>query len=167
MAIIQFEDLTGDVEIIAMGDDFDKHEELLTADAPFLVTGRVRIDKDEDRTRVSVRLGRNKKRGSQKFAADEPDVISLHEIRATKTKTVEIKLDADLVTPDKVQFLSALFGTPKHEGNTEVRLRLRTSDAAGACDVLMKIDRRIQPSDDLHYEIKKAFDGACELSVTA
>ena len=41
MAIIQFEDLTGEVEIVAMGDDFDKHEELLTGDAPFLVTGRV------------------------------------------------------------------------------------------------------------------------------
>ena len=35
MAIIQFEDLTGEVEIVAMGDDFDKHEELLTGDALF------------------------------------------------------------------------------------------------------------------------------------
>ena len=86
MAIIQFEDLTGEVEIVAMGDDFDKHEELLTGDAPFLVTGRVRIDKDEDRTRISVRLGRNKRRPSNTFPADEPDVISLHEIQPPKQK---------------------------------------------------------------------------------
>jgi DNA polymerase III subunit alpha len=167
MAIIQFEDLTGEVEIVAMGDDFDKHEALLTCDDPFLITGRVRIDKDEDRTRVSVRLGRNKKRGSQKFSEDEPDVISLHEIRATKTKSVEIKLDAALVTPERVQRLAALFGNPKYEGSSVVRIRLRTSEAAGACDVLMKISPRIQPSDELHYEIQKVFDGTCELSVTA
>lgn len=167
MAIIQFEDLTGEVEIVAMGDDFDKHEELLTGDAPILVTGRVRIDKDEDRTRISVRLGRNKRRPSNTFPADEPDVISLHEIRATKTKAVEIALEAHLVTEERIERLASLLSHPSNEGNTEVKLRISTSENEGACDVLMRLQHRIQPSDDLHYQIKKTFEGVCQLSVTA
>ena len=77
MAIILYDDLTGEVELIAMGDDFDKYESLLTGDDPFLITGMVRIDKDEDRTRISVRIGRGRRRGPQRFSEDEPDVISL------------------------------------------------------------------------------------------
>ena len=167
MAIILFEDLTGEVELIAMGDDFDKYEALLTGDEPFLVTGMVRIDKDEDRTRISVRIGRGRRRGPQRFSEDEPDVISLHEIRATKTRVVEITANADDATePRMLQLLSTL-EKPHFDGNTEIRLRLRTAPKDGACDILMKLDKRVSPSDALHDEIKRAFDGACSLSVTA
>jgi len=167
MAIILFEDLTGEVELIAMGDDFDKYESLLTGDDPFLVTGMVRIDKDEDRTRISVRIGRGRRRGPQKFSEDEPDVISLHEIRATKTRVVEITANADETTEVRLQQLLQTLDKTQYQGNTEIRLRLRTSPEHGACDILMKVDKRVSPSDELHDEIKRAFGGACTLSVTA
>ena len=150
-----------------MGDDFDKYESLLTGDDPFLVTGMVRIDKDEDRTRISVRIGRGRRRGPQHFSDDEPDVVSLHEIRATKTRIVEISTLAGEATEPRLQRLLNTLESPKHEGNTEIRLRLTTDTEAGDCDVILKVSKRISPSDELHQEIKRAFDGACTLSVTA
>ena len=62
MAIIQFEDLTGSTEVIAMGQDFDRYETLLTSDEPVLLKGKLRIDRDEDRTKISVRLGAGRRR---------------------------------------------------------------------------------------------------------
>ena len=83
MAIIQFEDLTGSTEVIAMGDDFDRYEELLTSDEPLLLRGRLRIDRDEDQTKISIRLGVGRNRKKAPIEDDGPDVLLLKDVRAT------------------------------------------------------------------------------------
>jgi DNA polymerase-3 subunit alpha len=157
MAICQFEDLTGSVEIIAMNEDYDRYEELLTSEEPLLVTGQVRIDRDEDDTKVSVRLGARGRRGEPE--SDEPQVLSLANVRAERARRVELSTTTRALTAERLERLRAVLGDIKHNGRCETWLRVRTEDD---CEVLLALRQtRVTPSDELQHAVHTLFDGAC------
>ena len=161
MAIITFEDLTGSCEIVAMGDTFDRYEELLTSDEPLLITGTLRLDRDEDGTRLSVRLRSNRGRG--KSTSSEPDVVSLHEVRAMRSEGIGIHLHESGLTEDASQQLLSLLGDPNHAGRCEVRLHVQTNAEHGDAKVTLRIPQRVKPSDDLSHQLRRILGADIEV----
>jgi DNA polymerase-3 subunit alpha len=159
MAIIQFEDLTGSVEIIAMNEDFDKNEDLLTGDEPLLVTGQVRIDREEDDVKVSVRLGARPRRGEPE--TDEPQVLSLANVRAERAKRIELQVPTAALSADRLARLKAVLADGRFAGRCDTYMRVRTDDD---CEVLLALPAvKVTPSDDLQHAVQRLFDGACSI----
>ncbi len=162
MAIVQFEDLTGSVEVVAMGDDFDRYEALLTSDDPVLLRGTVRVNRDGDQTKVSLRLGVGRR---QRSNDDGPYVVSLHEIRATRTRGFDLSIDARVLSEQRVKRLAALMRQPEHKGQCAVRITVKTNGDDGDCLVVLDPGTSIKPSDELSYAVQQIFEGECELRV--
>ncbi|MGC6416922.1 MAG: DNA polymerase III subunit alpha [Bradymonadia bacterium] len=165
MAIIQFEDLTGSTEVIAMGQDFDRYEALLTSDEPVLLKGTLRIDRDEDRTKISVRLGAGRRRRNAPPASDEPDVISLQEVRATRSRGIELQVSADQLSEPNLERLADVLGQAQFNGQCQLKLRVQTPETHGDAVVTLASRSRVSPSDELSHAIKRIFNGRCELNI--
>ncbi|MEE2787965.1 MAG: DNA polymerase III subunit alpha [Myxococcota bacterium] len=160
MAIIQFEDLTGSVEVIAMGQDFDRYETLLTSDEPLLITGSLRIDRDEDRTKLSVRL-RGPRKGHKPNA--EADVVSLHEIRATKSRGLELEVDGTDLDLAALKRIRAVFESDQFHGNCALVLSVKTDALNGSGIASMRIPIKVKPSDDLNHALRTAVGVPCTI----
>lgn len=165
MGIAQFEDLTGGIEIICMGDELVRYEALLSGDEPLLVTGQVRIDRDEDgNSRVTVRIGRSRRRGPgpmEEVNEEIPLVQSLSEVRRQRTRGIELEVDAEDLTLERVHSLRAVLMDPVHAGHCETRLKVRTPE-----DVVVNLqvpDARLSPSDALTHAVRRLFDGRVAL----
>ena len=165
MAIIQFEDLTGSTEVIAMGQDFDRYETLLTSDEPVLLKGKLRIDRDEDRTKISVRLGAGRRRRGAAPATDEPDVISLQEVRATRSRGIELQVSAEQLSELNLERLADVLGKAEFNGQCQLKLCIQTPDTHGGAVVTLASRSRVSPSDELSHAIKRIFGGRCELNI--
>ena len=161
MAIVLFEDPTGSVEVIALGDDFNTYESLLCSDEPLLVVGTLRVEREEDRVNVSVRIGGRPRRGEAE--ATGPAVMLLSEVRSNRARTLEVGIHAAVVTPERMAALGALVREPRHSGNCEALLRITTADG---CDVRMSIPGvRVAPDDGLQDQLLRIFSGACNVHV--
>lgn len=161
MAIMLFEDLTGEIEVIAMGDDFDRYEPLLTSDEPLLLTGKVRIDRDEDRTNISVRLGsRRRKRDPE---PDTPDVVSLAEVRAERSRAVRLCFAAGAFSADRVGRLRAVLTDPRFAGGCDTVIELHTARDHGDCKVTLAPPMKLSPSDALGDALRRIFRDAVDV----
>ena len=160
MAIIQFEDLTGSVEVIAMGQEFDRYEALLTSDEPLLITGSLRIDRDEDRTKLSVRL-RGPRKGQKPNA--EPDVVSLHEVRATKSRGLELEVDGKALTSETLARVRAVFATEHFHGNCALVLSVKTDAMNGLGIASLRIPVKVKPGDELTHALRTAIGAPCTI----
>jgi DNA polymerase-3 subunit alpha len=159
MAIMLFEDHTGTVEVIAMGDDFERYEALLSSDEPLLVTGAVRIDRDEDRTNISVRLGGRRRRNEE--PSEGPEVFSLAEVRATRSRGLELEIATRDAAGDRLERLRDLLVDPENAGTCRAVLKLLTDDD---CVVTLELPGvEVRPSDELNHAIGRLFDGRCAI----
>ncbi|MCA9542886.1 MAG: DNA polymerase III subunit alpha, partial [Myxococcales bacterium] len=153
MAILQFEDLTGGIEAICMSPDLDPVEHLLTSDEPILITGSVRIDRDEDgNTRITLRVGQQRRRG-EVIDGDEVVVQSLAEVRRLRSKRVEVDLTAGQLTPPAVDRLARILQAEKHQGHCATWLNVTTAD-----NVLVRLQvpsAQVEPSDALTHELRQ------------
>ncbi|MCK6575628.1 DNA polymerase III subunit alpha [Myxococcota bacterium] len=162
MAIIQFEDHTGNVEVLALGDDYNTYESLLCSDEPLLVQGTLRVEKEEDRVNVSVRIGAGRPRRGEPEATG-PFVTLLADVRSSRARAVEIGIAAAAVSPERLSAIGALLREPRHAGQCDAFLRITTADG---CDVKLSVPGvRIAPDDDLQDQIQRIFSGACTVSV--
>ncbi len=162
MAIMLFEDLTGEIEVIAMGDDFDRYEELLTSDEPLLLAGKVRIDRDEDRTSISVRLGsRRRKRDPE---PETPDVRSLAAVRAERSRSVKVIFEAGVLDRRNVGRLRGVLGDQRFAGNCDTIIELTTSKEYGGCKVRLAPPVKLKPSDALNDALRREFRGGVSVS---
>ena len=160
MAIIQFEDMTGEIEVVAMGDHFDRYEALLTSDEPFLVSGTLRVDKDEDRTRFHS--------DSVVDAMDRKvDPTPMHRtlFRSTKSGRTnhavsKFQHQANTLGEQQLSALRIALLKPEHLGSTTVRLKILTDAEAGACDVVCKLPFGVKTSDALFDDIRRSLKGA-------
>ena len=94
------------------------------------------------------------------------DVVSLHEIRADKSRCVEISAQANTLGEQQLSALRIALLKPEHLGSTTVRLKILTDAEAGACDVVCKLPFGVKTSDALFDDIRRSLKGACELAVT-
>ncbi|MEZ4435902.1 MAG: DNA polymerase III subunit alpha [bacterium] len=161
MAIMLFEDLTGEVEVIAMGDDFDRYEGLLTSDQPLLLTGKVRIDRDEDRTSISLRLGGRRR---NEPAPEEPEVVSLAQLRAARSRRIRLALRARDLDASRVARLRTILHDTRFRGSCETALEITTSAEYGDCTVVLAAPMRLEPSEGLELALHRLFGDACALN---
>ena len=164
MGIITFEDQTGTVELIAMGDELDRHEELLNSDEPMLITGKLRLEFEEGRANVSVRLGHGGRRGQRNAAPDpgsEPVAIALSELRASRARGWQVEVDATAATPQRLTELAQLLRTATEDGRCATYMKLVTDDQ---CEVILSLGKfRVTPNDDLHHQVRRVFGGECQI----
>jgi len=165
MAIIQFEDLTGSTEVIAMGDDFDRYEELLTSDEPLLLRGRLRIDRDEDQTKISIRLGVGRGRKKAPVVDDGPDVLLLKDVRAQRSKGVTVSVESQQLDDATLQSLMTVLRQPDNQGQCALSVRIRTDKAGGDAWVMMTTDYKVAATDEVAHAIRKVFPGGCALRI--
>lgn len=162
IAIVLFEDHTGTVELIAMGEDYDRHEAMLGSDEPLLATGAVRVDHDEGTTRVSLRLGGHRRRGDD--GAGELDLASLNDIRASRSRGIELVVPTDSIDEERLRSLRALLADPAYAGDCATRLHVLT---ANDCVVTLGLPgASLAPSDALNHALRRLFDGACTVRTT-
>ena len=157
MAIINFEDHTGTVEVIAMGDDFDRHEALLTSDQPVLLTGKLRLEFDEGQAKISVRLGNGGRRGSAE--SKEIAVSALVDVRAQRARGWQVELPAGDVTRPRLEQLKKLLEAAPDEGGCDAFLKLVTADK---CEVMLSLPGvKVVPNDELHDKVERLMGPTC------
>jgi DNA polymerase-3 subunit alpha len=160
MAWVTLEDLSGHVEVVCfpskdgtrsvMGKDgrwskagpkpgFDQWESLLKSDEPLLVTGTVQFS------------NRDEEQPSAEIIAEE--VQSLREVREKRVKRLEVKVEADLVTEDRLQRLAELAG--KSSGQTPLAMSIRVPGQAEA--LIGATSYRVAVSDELITAVDKIF----------
>lgn len=163
MAIMLVEDATGSIEMIAMGDVFDKHEELLTSGQPMLLTGNLRKSTDDDgNVSISVRLGERRRRGEP--ASDKIFVQLLDEVRAVTSKEYRVSVRMGELTPEQMvqglERFKVLVKSSDHAGKAPVALTIITEDE---CSVRMSVPASVRPSDELASQINNAFRQAASV----
>ena len=163
MAIMLVEDATGSIEIIAMGDVFDKHEELLTSGQPMLLTGNLRKSSDDDgNVDISMRLGERRRRGEP--APDKLFVQLLDDVRAVTSKEYRVSVRMGELTPEQMvqglERFKTLVEAQDHAGKAPVALTIVTEDQ---CAVRMSVPASVRPSDELESQIRNAFRQAASV----
>ncbi len=162
IAIVLFEDHTGTVELIAMGEDYDRHEAMLGSDEPLLATGAVRVDHDEGTTRVSLRLGGHRRRSESR--GDEIDLESLNDIRAQRSRGIELTVPTDAIDEKRMRALHALLAEPAYAGDCTTKLHVLT---ANECVVTLGLTGvSLAPSDAFNHAVHRLFGGACTVRTT-
>lgn len=163
MGILTFEDQTGVVEAVCMGDDLDRYEHLLAGDEPILVQGRVRVEHEDGRVEVSVRIGSRSRRGEPIDSDAPPVVMTLLEVRAMKARGMEIIVPTAALDRERLEKLRALLLHDDHDGRVPPSLRLITE---GNCEVAIRLPGyKISPTDDLQYAVKRLLGSETEIRV--
>ena len=132
MAILNFEDQTGAVEVVVFPDVFNGCSPLLKSDEPLLIQGTAEVDEN-----------------TAKIISHE--ISSLEDIKQKAVKAVEITLRSEWISKDRLKEIrSVLFRYP---GESCVRFRV---DAGRGETVLIKADPnyRISPCKEMIREIE-------------
>ncbi|RJR39832.1 MAG: DNA polymerase III subunit alpha [Desulfobacteraceae bacterium] len=131
MAILNFEDQTGAVEVVVFPDVFNCCSPLLKSEEPLLIQGTAEVDEN-----------------TAKIISHE--ISSLEEIKHKAVKAVEIFLRADWINKDRLKEIrSVLFRYP---GESTVRFRVEMGEES----VLIKANPnyRISPCKEMIREIE-------------
>ncbi|HYZ89543.1 MAG TPA: OB-fold nucleic acid binding domain-containing protein, partial [Myxococcales bacterium] len=141
------EDLTGTRDLVLYEDVLQRFEELLKGDDPVLVRGAVRL---------AEKFGAE----AQQDPSAEPtpeikvdEVSRLAEVRALKATRVELKMPAEVATPERLGELKLLLD--KHPGACSASLVLIQPGTAETRIALRST--RIAPDDDLFAAIDRLF----------
>ena len=141
------EDLTGTRDLVLYEDVLQRFEELLKGDDPVLVRGLVRL---------AEKFGAE----AQQDPSAEPtpeikvdEVSRLAEVRAAKATRVELKMPAEVATPERLGELKSLLD--KHPGACNASLVLVQPGTAETRIALRST--RIAPDDDLFAAIDRLF----------
>src|SRR5207237_9253231 len=104
IAFAVLEDLTGARDLVIYDDIIQKYEALLKGDEPVLVKGMVRL---AEKFGAEAQASENVE-PSPEIKVDE--VSRLAEVRAARATRVELKLQAEQATPERLSELKVLFG---------------------------------------------------------
>ena len=139
-AFFKLEDQTGQIEFMVGSKKLDDYREILTRDDPLLVTGTVDAPYGEGET-VRERLRFN-------------DARLLTAVRAEKSTTLDVRLNADALTTDTLVTLKRLI--LDHPGSCRTLLRLRIPQRS---ETVLDLgdDHKVAPNDELLARIDQLF----------
>jgi DNA polymerase-3 subunit alpha len=157
---VTLEDLSGSIELVCfpgkdgtrnvMGKDgkwtkagpkpgYEHWEPLLKSDDPILVTGTVQISQRDEDTPVAELI--------------VEEIQSLKAVREKRTKRLELRVPADLMTEDRLQRLMEI--ARKYEGATPVAVSLLFTNEA---EVLIgNSSLKVQVNDELLLAVERLF----------
>ena len=139
MATLVLEDLEGTCEAIVFSKEFALCEGLLKSGEPLLVKGTVAMEGDENPVaRLRVR-----------------EVALLADEQAQKTTRVCFNLQADGLTPDKLEELKTILG--RFKGSCKAYLHIRLPQAGS--ETLLALPDQVGSSEQLEQEVDNLFSG--------
>jgi DNA polymerase-3 subunit alpha len=148
IAFAVLEDLTGARDLVMYDDALTKFETLLKGDEPVLVKGMVRL---------AEKFGAE----AQQQETSEPspeikvdEVQKLADVRAAKATRVDLKLQAEQSSPERLGELKNLFS--KYPGSCSVALSIVLPDTA---ETRISLKTRVAPSDDFCAAVDRLFGG--------
>ena len=134
-AMVTIEDLTGNVQLLCMNENFDKYRALFVANAALLVTAEVNTGEDKPKLFPQ-------------------EIILLEDAPKKFTKQVQLRLRAEMTDRAKLDNLRVL--CEAHNGSVQVLLRLQLAD--GVMAFLELNDRYfVTPSLPLEQAVNEAF----------
>jgi DNA polymerase-3 subunit alpha len=144
IAFASLEDLTGARDLVIYEDVGQKYEALLKGDEPVLVKGMVRLAE-----KFGAEAQQESAEPSPEIKVDE--VSRLSDVRAAKATRVELRVDAEQATPDRLAELKALLAKYPGPcaaalsivvpGAAETRIALKNTRVAASDDLLAAVDR--------------------------
>jgi DNA polymerase III subunit alpha len=139
-AFFKLEDQTGQVEFMVGSKKLDEYRPLLTRDEPLLVTGTVDAPYGEGET-VRERLRFN-------------DARLLTTVRSERSTTLDVRINADMVTPDVLVTFKKLI--LEHPGPCRTFLRLRIPQRS---ETVLDLgdDHKVAANDELLARIEQLF----------
>jgi DNA polymerase-3 subunit alpha len=120
---------------------FEQWETLLKGDEPVLVTGTVQINNRDEESSTSELICE--------------EIQSLKEVREKRTKRLELRLEASLVTEERLQRLTEL--ARKHAGATPLAVSILFPGEAEA--IIGSTALKVQVSDELLLAVNRLFGG--------
>ncbi|OGW29134.1 MAG: DNA polymerase III subunit alpha [Nitrospirae bacterium GWC2_57_13] len=132
MAILNLEDLTGNVEVVVFPDLFKQSGHLLLTDTPIIVAGQ--LDKSEQGSKIKAIR-----------------VHLLADVKKKATTRMDIRLNATGMTKEDLQKVKDIL--VRHQGSIPVFLRLQNA-ARQESVISVGKDIRVNPSDKLISEIE-------------
>ena len=140
MAILQFEDLCGRVEVVVFPRTFAECETNLSDDRPIVVKGRVRIEENEENRVISL-------------IADS--IITLGSFRLENARGVTLELSSEAAEDQVSEFISHVGSVlTKHPGTVPVFASLRLE---GSGRIALKLDGKYQvsPTDEFLSDLRE------------
>ncbi len=95
LAFFQLEDVYGQLEVVVFPKTFEKVRSVLVSDEPLLCSGKV-VDEGEA--------------GQHAWKMLLENVVPLADLRKSRTTRIEIRINADAITPDQIGRLKTLLG---------------------------------------------------------
>ncbi len=137
-AFLQFEDLSGSVELMVFWSTYQEVEDLLKSDDPLLVKGSITIDGEGESRSAKVKVD---------------EVKPLAQIRAEQTRSITLRMDSQLHEPEVLTPLREVLA--RHPG--ECITYLVVSDRNEEVDTVLKLgdELRCSPSDELLAGVEK------------
>lgn len=141
MAFLRLEDLTGSVEVVVFSDLYKEVRELISSDAPLVITGR--LDKEEDEVKL--------------VASDLAPVDDARNLKKVKSRDTHISIPAsELDTAKLGELRDVLKASP---GASRVYLHLIYPDD-GTVIISLNDGLKISPTEELRARIKELIAGA-------
>src|SRR5262249_42011121 len=144
MCVFSLEDTVGTVRVACFAKAFAAFEQILKADEPILVTGKVkpgRMDESDENAKATKEL-------------NLADAVPLAKLRAEKTKQMTVSMAADTLTEERIDALKAAL--EKHPGPVTTVLRLKVP-MRSLTDCVLPARFNVTPSDELLVRIEKLF----------
>jgi DNA polymerase-3 subunit alpha len=147
IAFASLEDLTGTRDLVLYDDVVQKFESLLKSEDPLLIKGAVRL---------AEKFGAQQNQESEAEPSPEikvEEVLRLSDVRAAKSTRVEVRVQAEQATPEKLLELKNLLS--KHPGACLATL---TMFQPGAFETRLNLKgTKVAPDDDLFAAVDRLF----------
>jgi DNA polymerase-3 subunit alpha len=145
IAYFNLEDLQGKVEVIVFPRDFEKASEILPTDEPVLVKGQVRKDGRDGVPKLHLR-----------------EVVLLRDLRLEKTSAMDMRLECDKVTRQRLEKLKAAL--LDHPGRCALSVRV-VQPGLWEARLELAEDLKVNPCDELVSRAEHIFgENICTLS---
>ena len=89
--------------------------------------------------------------------------MSLHEIRATKSRGLELEVEADVLSPSVLNGLQGVLAQEQFQGNCQLFLSVLTNEENGFGTAIIRSPNRVKPGDDLNHALKSLMGGRCTI----
>jgi DNA polymerase-3 subunit alpha len=144
------EDLTGGRELIVYDEPLQRFGELLQGDEPVLVRGMVRF---AEKFGQDAAAQSNEEQAPPAPEIKVDDVQRLADVREQHSSKVEVRVQAESATPERLGELKALFG--KHPGGCSALLTIVLPKTAEARIAIKGM--KVSPDDDLLAAVDRLF----------
>jgi DNA polymerase-3 subunit alpha len=138
LAFFQLEDATGQLEVVVFPKTFEKVRHVLVSDEPILCTGKV-VDEGEG--------------GQHAWKMLLEEATPLSELR-DRTTRVDIRLNADAITPEQIDLLKAILAGSRGTCTTVLKLTLPQRS-----ETLLWLGEswKVSPSDEFLARLERLF----------